>query len=338
MENINVNVIIKGCNIYHPESAFNNSYFIEHFEKLGLECEGLMKKLGRKNHYLINNDHENALTMGIESSKKALESAGIAPEDLDMIVFVSETPEYTCPTTAMVLRERIGAKNANVVYDMNCNCLGMLMGADTVSRFMKTNKRVKHALIVGSIYLSFITKKTDNITYPLFGDGSGAVILEREESDEIRGFIDSIHYTDSSLNDKVRYPKCGHSKIHKADVSEEDKLFEFVPHDVDFFAKIWTGKVKQLLEETDISISEIDHFIFSQFDKEEIKETLENLDVEFSEDKYTFVCEKYGYTGNSSPFFALYEAMKTGKIKEGSKVIFCGEAIGFEIMTVLYQF
>lgn len=326
-------VHIKGIATYHPDKAYDNSYFVEHFDKLGLESEGLMNHLGRKTRYLVSSEDENALTMGIKAAQKLLQESNISAEELDMVVFVSDTPEYTYPSNALLIHREIGAVNAHIVYDLNTNCIGMLTAMDQVSHYLTGSRYIKRALIVGSVHVSNIARKDDTIVYPNFSDGSAAVLLEKSELPG--GFIDANYKTDSKLGDTVTFPAAGMSKMFSEDVAEADKRLRFIPHDVSYFSDEWKDMISLMLGRNGMLANDVDHWIFSQFSRPEIEETLEKMHVGL--DKYTFVGDRYGYTGVTSPIFALEDALKSGKVSTGDKVILCSVGIGYTMSSLLYQ-
>ena len=130
------NVVIKEIGIYTPSNEVGNEYFVEHFRRLGVDAKGLMKHLNRQKRFLADRD-KSSLSMGYEAAINALEKANMAPNDLDMIVFASDTPEYTSPTNALKLNQMLNATNANRVFDMNCNCIGMLVAMDVIAGYVQ---------------------------------------------------------------------------------------------------------------------------------------------------------------------------------------------------------
>lgn len=330
----NVNIVSTG--IYHPDNVVSNEFFIDHFNKMNINVDKLMNKLGRKKRYLVNNNSENSITMAIEACKNALLKAKLNVLDIDMLVFVSDTPEYTYPSNALIIHNKLKTKNADIIFDMNSNCIGMLSAMDNVSRYMQGNSSIKYALIASGVMISNIARKDDPITYPNFADGGAAIVLKNDISETRTGFIDALYYTDSSLYNTVNYPSVGFSHIFDRNISDKDKKLNFVPHDVSYFSGIWNNMIRELLSRNMISINDVDYYIFSQFNKSEIEETLMKLGVSLK--KYTFVGYEYGYTGVTSPIFALEEALKANKIKEGMRVVFCSVAVGFTMSTILYKF
>lgn len=328
------NVKISGVSTSHPKTKYTNEFFVEHFEKMGLSAEGLMNHLGRKERYLVDPKNENTITMAMDAAKKVMESTITSPDSLDMVVFVSDTPEYTYPSNALLLHNQLGTKNAHIVYDLNANCIGMLSAIDQVSTYMKVQPSIKKALLISSVYISNIAKKDDTVTYPNFADGAAAVILEKTE--ENVGLIASNYYTNSSLTEFVKYPSAGFSNMFNERTPSSEKKLRFDPHDVSYFSDDWKRMILDMLDKNEVSVAEIDHWIFSQFSKPEVEETLTKLEVGL--DHYTFIGEEFGYTGVTSPIFALHDAVKKGKIKKGNKVVFCSVAVGYSMSSLLYQF
>lgn len=134
--------------IYNPLNQVENDYYMEHFNKQGRDITNLLSVLGREKRHIIDNN-ENSLTMGIEAAKNALENAGINGEDVDMIIFATQCPEYTLPTNAAFLHNAIGANNHTIIFDTNAACAGMTIAVETASRYMLSNNRVNRALVVG---------------------------------------------------------------------------------------------------------------------------------------------------------------------------------------------
>ncbi len=208
---LNVNII--GVGTYLPDNKVDNEYYINHFKELkGIDITGALESIGRDYRHISTDLDETVITMSTEAALIALKESNTNPEELDMVVFSTDSPEFTTPTNAIKLVNAIGAKNAKLVYDINANCLGMTLGLDQVSRTMKTNKRFKKALIVGSVLISSIARKDDFLTYAIFGDSASAVVLE--------AVVESANYP-SIWSDMIK------------DLLSEHQKTQF---DIDFFA------------------------------------------------------------------------------------------------------
>lgn len=329
------NIELIGLDIYHPTKMVENEFFNKHFMEMGIDAEKLMKHLGRKERYFAK-DEENALTMAAEVTKKVLRNTEILPEDLDMIVFVSETPEYLVPTTSLKLSNILGAKNAHIVFDINDNCIGMLTAMDLVSRYMLGNIKIKHALVVGSLYVSGMIRKDCVITYPNISDGAAAIILKNVSDSKVKqGFLDSIYFTNSMNHELMLYPECGLSNLLNKEIEENQKKLLWVKHDVSFFSDDWKKLITNLLIKNELEPCDVAQYLFSQFSKPDILETLEKMDIDI--DKTTLVGEKYGYTGCSSPFFALHDAIECGKVTSGDYIVLCSVGAGYTMSAILLR-
>ncbi len=330
------NSIILGTGIYHPANKVDNSFFIEHFKKYDINAEKLMNYLGRNTRYLSNDENESSLSMAIEASKDAMANAAVTPEELDMIVFVSDTPEYTSPSNALKINHELGAVNAHIVYDMNSNCIGMLTALDQISRYVRANTKIKKILVAGGLLISAVEREDDVVVYPNFADSGAAIILENAAEESPRGFIDSCYFTDSSYHNTVVMPKCGYSHIYKDNINTNEKKWSWNPFDFDFLSDRWADLIKELAETNNMVPMDIDHFIFSQFSKPDSEKTLQKLNLDMS--KKTFIGDKYGYTGVTSPIFALNSFLKDNRVKEGYNIVMISVGTGYTMVALLYKF
>ncbi|MBO5472977.1 MAG: ketoacyl-ACP synthase III [Lachnospiraceae bacterium] len=326
------NILIKGTGTYTPKNEVGNEFFEEYFRRLGVEVHGLMKHLNRKKRFFADRD-ESSLSMGYEAALNVLEKLKLDAKELDMIIFISDTPEYNMPTNALKLSHMLGAVNAHRVFDMNCNCTGMLVGLDVAAGYMQRRKAIKKALVIGSMHVSSVVKYKDSVVYPTFGDSAAAVILESVEETEKRGILSSEYFTDSDYHDTIVLPECGHSKELLYEVPKENRRMAWNPFDFGFLSDNWTKIIKELLEDNHVDVEEIQYFLFSQFSDADNLLTLEKLGA--SKEKYVFVGDKYGYTGVSSPIMALNEVWED--IPEEGYLLFCSVAAGYSMNAVLYK-
>jgi 3-oxoacyl-[acyl-carrier-protein] synthase-3 len=324
---------IQEISIYHPEKRIENQCFIN---KYGQDIEKLLNHLGRKSRYLVDNNTENALTMGIEVANSCLKKANIKASELDIIVFVSDSIEYLIPTNALLIRESIGACNCDLTYDINDNCIGMITAIDNIATYMKSKNKYKKSLIVGSSYGSMLAKSDCELVNSTAGDGAAAILLTSD--DENGGVLNSAFHTDSKNHKYMVFPECGMSHIYDEDLPVDNKKYAWVNHDVSYFSDEWVNLINKLLKEENESIMNIKHFLFSQFSHADIKDTLSKLNVEVSSNTYTFIADEYGYTGCTSPFFALNKAIENKKINKGDLVMFCSVGSGYTMGAFLYKF
>ncbi|MBU5438238.1 hypothetical protein KQI42_09470 [Tissierella sp. MSJ-40] len=326
---------ILSSSIYHPQNKVTKKEILEDFDARGIDVRGLMNSLGR--NQLFKTKDENIIEMCVIAGRKAIEKANINPKDIDMLVFASDNPEYLAPSNSLILHHKLETLNANNIFDFNNNCLSMVSAMDYISKYMLSSAHIKTAIILGGQMMKFFSREDDPVVKATSGDGAACVILKKEELEDNSGIIDSIYLADSYLNDKMRLPMCGMSNILRDDILKEDKKALFSPHDVSFFSEKWTYLITKLLKRNGLEPNNISHFIFSQFSLNDIKNTLSSLNIENSENKYTFIADKYGYTGSASPIFALDEAYNLNKIKKSDYIIFCTVGIGYSMMALLYK-
>lgn len=321
--------------IYHPENKITKKEILEDFDSKGIDVRGLMDTLGRNQLYKTKD--ENTIDMCVIAGERAMKKAGIKPEDIDMLIFASDSPEYLTPSNSLILHNKLGTVNANNIFDFNNNCLSMVSAMEYAGKYMLSSRDIETTMILGGQMIGLFPREDDPIIKATSGDGAACLILRKEHLEDNGGIIDSIYLTNSFLNDKMRFPMCGMSNILNEDIHKEDKKVLFIPHDVSFFTEKWTYLIEKLLKRNDLEANNISHFIFSQFSLKDIKNTLELLEVKNPKDKYTFIADKYGYTGSASPIFALDEAYNLNIIKDSDYIVFCTVGIGYSMTALLYK-
>jgi 3-oxoacyl-[acyl-carrier-protein] synthase-3 len=329
------NIKIRELAIYHPEKQVDNSYYLDFFRSQNKEIAGLLRSLGRQNRYIIDNEFENTITMGIEAAFNVLTKANLKGSDMDMIIFSSQFPEYTIPSQSLILHSAIDGKEDAICFDTNANCVGMLITVSNTIHSMLGNPHVKRALIVGADFASVHCKKDDEMTYPNFGDAAAAIILEKTSDSEI-GFIDSMCKVNGSSWRSVKYPSCGSSKLYDDALTIADKNMDWKPFNGKETIQYAIESINTLLKRNNLVIDNIDHFCFSQYAKFFSTLTAEKLNQDVS--KFIYVGDKYGYTGTSSPFMAMHEGIKDGRIKRGDLVCLWSLGHFWNICTIFIRY
>lgn len=329
-----VSVTIQNTGMYIPEKKVYNDYFIKHFDSLNIQVRGLMDHLGRRKRYL-SSENETSLTMACNAVKDCIEKSGLDADMIDMLIFTSDIPEYLSPTNALKIVHELDMPNVTVAFDINANCVGMLTAVDFARSYMVTNAKMKYAIIVGSFNISSVCRKNDSVVYPNFGDASAAVLLMREETEEEKGYIESISFLDASYHEYVTFPKCGVSKIAQNNVPEYDKRLEWNPFDMKFISDRWCEMITEILDRRGLTPNDVDYYILSQLSDYDNMVTLDKLGV--GEGKYFFLGKEYGYTGNTCLFLVLNRMWNT-IAQPGNKVIFCTVGAGYSAIAQLYYF
>ncbi|MFC3745808.1 3-oxoacyl-[acyl-carrier-protein] synthase III C-terminal domain-containing protein [Paenibacillus sp. GCM10012306] len=327
-------IIIRDIAIYHPSNKIGNDFYIKHFDDRGIEIRGLLAALGRNTRYSINNEDENALTMGFEAASNVLEQAGLTGQDIDLIAFSTQTPEYIIPTNSVIMHRLINAASHTICIDSNANCIGMTAAFDQVSRQMMANPRIRRALVIGSDHILPHTDRNNPVYYAGFGDAAAAVILERDEN--AVGLIDSIYQTDTCVLYNSIFPVEGLAKLGTTGVAPGEFNVKFTPFDDSICVEAATESIKTLLADSDIAPESIKAACFSQLSLPNILSVAENVGIDSSVAVY--VGDEFGYTSTSSPFVALHKAVSTGQIERGDKVLFWTVGGGMQNIAVVIEY
>lgn len=330
------NVHILGVGSYHPKRKSDNRQVIDHFKKYKVDehAAQLFRKLGRETRTLATKD-ETSLSMAVEAAKNALSNSNLIPEDIDMIISVSDTPEYLSPCCALLIKNQIQATNAHAIFDMNANCVGMLTAMDTAARYLKTDEKYKRVLVVGSLLISPQAREDDMVAYGCTGDGAAAIILEKRLESEERGLLGSRMYTDDQYYWSITMPACGFSKIADEKIEGDNKKMLWKPFDFSFLSEKWSELIKKLLADRKYKPEDATHYFMSQFSYTDIVLTMKRLGSDM--EKVTYIGDKYGYTGCTSPVMALEERLRLKRFNKNELSIFCSVASGYSMTALLYK-
>ncbi len=323
---------IKNIEIFHGGKIQDNTIYLNHFKEQGKDIKHFMEDImGRKKRYLLESPDENALTMAIEASKKVLNSANLNGNDMDMIILCSVLPQYVTPPSSILIHRAIGGKQECFCNDINVNCIGMAYALNLITGYMKSDSRINRALIVGSDFLNPQVSPDNELCYGEYGDAACAIILEKTSRE--CGVIDSKIATDTSAIDDVYFPHCGFSNIY--DVPKENIHAKWVAHPSNWYESSLSN-IKSVLRRNNVTVDDISMFCFSQF----TYKTIVNLrkDLNIPEENSMYIGDIYGYTGTTSPFIALYESIKKGKIKRGDYILLWTLAAGTSTIVLLLKY
>ncbi|PYE52564.1 ketoacyl-ACP synthase III [Paenibacillus barcinonensis] len=325
---------IVDIDIYHPETKVHNDFYIEHFDARGVDVRGLLKALGRDSRYKIDHDDENSLTMALEATQLLLAKTGFTGQDIDLIAYASQTPEYIFPTNSLMIHHLISGASHTICIDSNANCAGMTAAFEQVSRQMLGNPRIKRALIIGSDYIAPHASPDDPVYFANFGDAAAAVIVERDE--HAVGFIDSIYQTDTCVYQNSLFPAEGLAKLGSKGVDAGAFHVKFTPFDDSICVDAASESIRTLLQRNEIRPDEIKAACFSQLSIANIRAVSDNIGI--ADDIAVYVGDEFGYTSTSSPFIALHRAITSGKVQRGDKVLFWTVGAGWQNVAMVVEF
>jgi len=269
-----------------------------------------------------------------EAATKSLADAKLTPQDLDLIIVCTVTPDTPVPATACILQDRLGAKQA-AAFDLNGGCTGFMYGLATASQFVSTGK-FKNVLVIGADLLSRITNWQDRGTCILFGDGAGAVIVSPSK-DQAYGLLD-FHLRADGSGAPLLKVEAGGAKLPASVITAEKRqhflqmegrqVFKFAVHAI-------LDGVNTLLKRNELTVDDIDCFVFHQANLRILENAAKQLKI--PSEKIISNVQKYGNTSSASVPIALEEARREKKFKKGSYVILVGFGAGLTWASALLR-
>jgi 3-oxoacyl-[acyl-carrier-protein] synthase-3 len=271
-------------------------------------------------------DSEQTSDLALEASRKALEAAGVAPADLDLIIVATTTPDMVFPSTACLLQSKLGAKNCPA-FDVQAVCSGFIYGLSTADHFMRSGQ-YRNALVVGAEIYSRILDWKDRGTCVLFGDGAGAVVLQRSAEP---GILSSHLHADGAYADMLSVPGtvCG-GKVSGRPLLQMDGQGVFK-----FAVKVLDDVVGEALAANRLQKADIDWLIPHQANVRIIQATAKKLGL--SMEKVVVTVDRHANTSAASIPLALDTAVRDGRIRPGQHVLLEGVGGGFTWGAVLVK-
>ncbi|OGC80233.1 MAG: 3-oxoacyl-ACP synthase [candidate division Zixibacteria bacterium RBG_16_43_9] len=314
--------VITGTGSFTPEKVLTNADLEKMVETTD---EWITARSGIKERRIA--DKETAASdLSFEATKKAMEEAKIKPEELDLILIGTVTPDYLLPSTACILQDKLGAKNA-AVMDIVAACSGFLYGLSVAQAFIYSGK-YKTILVIGVEVLSKITNWNDRNTCVLFGDGAGAAIVQRTQENN-KGILATYLCGDGSLANLLHIPVGGtRTPLTKENIDKGDQYIKMEGNEVFKSAVRSMGDAAtRALKEANISAEQIDLLIPHQANIRIIEATAKRLKLPM--EKVFVNIDKYGNTSAASIPIALDEARKSGRIKPGDITLLVAFGAGF---------
>jgi 3-oxoacyl-[acyl-carrier-protein] synthase-3 len=263
--------------------------------------------------------------MAFEAAKRALSDAGMEGKDLDAIIMGTVSPDYPFPSSACVLEDMLGARNA-FSFDVSAACSGFLNAISVADLYIRAGK-INNALVVGSDTLSRLLNWQDRTTCILFGDGAGAVVLGASENGS--GILSTKLRTDGAYAKTLYVPAGGSLKpATPQTVRNNEHTITMNGKEVFKIAVRSMEEIsRQALEEAGVKIEQVSLVVPHQANKRIIVALAERLGVPM--ERVMVNLEKYGNTSAASIPVALDEARKQGRIKAGDIVLINAFGAGF---------
>ena len=323
-------VEIKSLATYVPPKLLTNADLEKMVETTD---EWILQRTGIRQRHIVDPGVATS-DLAAEAAKKAIEKAGLTPDDIDVIIVGTVTPDMMFPSTACLVQAKIGANKA-WGFDLSAACSAFTY-ALTVGNTIVASGGAKNALVIGADVMSSIIDYTDRATCVLFGDGAGAVVLAPSDDDNI-GILDFDHMIDGNGGPALCMP-AGGSRFPASHQTVDDRQ-HYVKQDgqaVFKFAVRNTGEIcERLLRRNQLTGEDLDLFVSHQANKRIILSAAEKIGM--PEEKVVINIDKFGNTTAATIPLALNDAVESGRLKKGDLILLTSVGAGFTVGSVLVR-
>ncbi|HEU4405160.1 MAG TPA: ketoacyl-ACP synthase III [Polyangiaceae bacterium] len=279
-------------------------------------------------------DDQRTSDLALAAARQALARARVAPEDLDLVVVATDTPDYLSPATAAVVQHALGAKRAGV-FDLNSACAGWVTALDLAGKAIVADRAYKHVLVVGAYGMTRFVDWADKKTCTLFADGAGAAVLRA--SDE-PGILGARLGAAGEYHDALGIYTGGTARpATAANVAEGGPptvrfVRKFPPT---FNTERWPAMVRDLTASAGLTPADVALYVFTQLNLRTIEATMGLLELPMSKTHWTM--DKWGYTGSACIPMTLDDAAAAGKVRRGDHVVLCASGGGLAMAGALLR-
>lgn len=312
--------IIAGTGSYVPEKRLTND---DLSKMVDTNDEWIVQRTGIRERRIASST-ESTATLASHAATRALKSAGLEPKDIDCILVGTISPEMLFPSTACFVAASLGLSKTPA-FDLSAACSGFIYAIDVAAAYIKSG-RYKNVLVIGAETLSRITDYTDRSSCILFGDGAGAVVLQRS-SEPKRGVLYSSIYADGSGWEMLYCAPGSRHPINETLVAGRQQFMKLKGREVFKFAvQRFVELLEDALRKCELTNEQIKLVIPHQVNQRIIDSAVEKLGI--PKDKTFVNIDKYGNTSAASIPIALDEAIRAGKLQKGDIAVFVAFGAG----------
>lgn len=272
----------------------------------------------------IATEGESTASLGAGAAIDALKVANLSPNDVDLIIVATSSPEHIFPSTASLVQDQIGATKAGA-FDLSAACTGFIIAMNMAAQAIQSGS-IENALVIGAETLSRLVNWEDRVTCILFGDGAGAFVLQA--SDEPGGVKSSVMRSDGSGGDLLTVP-AGGSKLPASTQTVQDGL-HFISMDgkkvFRFATRVMAQATEEAAAEAGMTLDDVNWVIPHQANQRIIETAARRLKMPM--ERFVVNLEHYGNTSTASIPLATYDAIQDGRLQPGDQVVFVGFGAG----------
>lgn len=287
--------------------------------------EWIQARTGIRQRHIAGED-ETTSGMCYHASCRAIESAGIDPNGIDLVVVATSTPDLIYPSTACLLQNKLGLRNGSAAFDVQAVCSGFIYALSIADQYIRGGT-IRRALVVGADMNSKILDWSDRTTCVLFGDGAGAVILERSDTP---GIYKTLLHADGSYSDYLKVPS-------GVSAPTADPFIRMSGNEVFRFAvQVMDEIVEETLSDTGFAKRDIDWLVPHQANRRIIAATVKKLGI--SMEQVILTVGEHGNTSAASIPLALDTGVVDGRVKQGDVIVMEAVGGGFTWGSALLRF
>lgn len=325
-----VRVCIRGTGSHTPERVVSNADLMKIVDT---SDEWITTRTGIKERR-ISADDEATSDMATPAARRALESAGLEAEDLDVIILGTATPDMLFPSTACLVQANLGAKNA-AAFDLSAACSGFIY-ATAIGRSFLQSGQFRNALVIGAETLTKIMNWEDRRSCVLFGDGAGAAVLVPSEDE---AGIEGISLSSNGKLWPLLHQPAGGSRVPATSESVAQNMHTVRMEGRDVFkhaVRYMSGSMSDIIKRSGLTPDDIDLFIPHQANLRIIEAVGKRLGI--PEEKVFVNVDRYGNTSAASVPIALDEAIRAGRVEPGFNVGMVAFGGGFTWASAVVKF
>jgi len=314
------NAGITGVGSYLPERVLTNS---DLEEMVDTTEDWIVTRTGIKERRIALPEQATS-DLALIAGERALADAGVSPEELDLVIVATATPDTIFPSTACLVQDKLGATKA-AAFDLSAGCTGFVYALVTGSQFIISGM-YRNVLVIGAECLSRIVNWQDRKTCVLFGDGAGAVVLSPVPQGS--GLLSFLLRSDGSKGPTLVLP-AGGSRLPAAKETVEQKLHTIHmdgPEVFKFAVRVMSQASLEVLKDAGLHSSDIDFFIPHQANIRIIESAARRLGLPM--EKVLINLDRYGNTSAASIPIAMAEAVHSGRLKKGDHIVMMGFGAG----------
>ncbi len=317
---MNRNAHITGWGVSVPERILSND---EIAQMVDTSDEWIVSRTGIHERHIAE-EGESTASLGSEAALQAMEVARVTPNDIELIIVSTSSPEHIFPSTASLIQDRIGASRAGA-FDLSAACTGFIFAMNMAAQAI-TSGSIDTALVLGAETLSRMVNWDDRGTCILFGDGAGAFVLQASE--EPGGILSAVMRSDGSGGDLLSVP-AGGSKLPTSTQTLQEGLhfIQMNGREVFRFAtRVMKQATEDAVEEAGIALDDVNWVIPHQANQRIIETAARRLKMPM--ERVVVNLDRYGNTSTASIPLAAVEAIQDGRVKPGDKIVFVGFGAG----------